>query len=218
MENQICNKLSTELEVCMKQPSFNVGINVCKDVTDKHQFIYASQLYDTFFALFCRLHTENGMLEAIYLKLINYKGDIKLGMLPATESSWGNHHTGHKIELHLRANDSCATKGFDDELKITCPDNTKLCDLNSLFIDRKLYQMYDGVSTIDQLKQEVFDTEFYVKDGALVVKKPNLDDMVDAHVRTQYNKALKENSDLTYEEFQILLDPRVCKTSFVSFV
>jgi hypothetical protein len=199
-------------EACLKQNNFDIAINVCKNQTKKHQFLYASQLYGTFFAVFGKLEIKESKLCAIHLRLVNYKGNVRLGMEHATSKSWKKHAKGHKIKLYLKANDPTTVKGFDQDLKIDCNIDSDLSQLKSLVIQRELSPMYPEITIEEQLNQEVFDSEFYVKDGLFIVAKPNLDNLMDSYFEDY--KAKFEGDD----DFHMMLDPRVCKTSVAEFV
>ena len=53
------------------------------------QFIYASQLYNTFFIVCARflLDSNEEILQSIEIKLLNYKGLLNLGLLQSTKDN-----------------------------------------------------------------------------------------------------------------------------------
>lgn len=146
-----------------------------KDDTTRHQVIYASQLYGTFFAVAAKLKIETGILSEIDLTLVNYKGLYNIGLLDLTKPSFDVDINGHAtLKLHLSA--MTGTHGNGKSVSVD-GKNTPISKLSSMTVSRKLHPFGDNAEITDHLFDNFFDSEFYERDGAAILKKEHMDDM-----------------------------------------
>lgn len=148
-----------------------ITANIDFSNNEDYQTIYASQLYGTFFAIYAKLttskYTDYYTLNDANLYLVNYKGNLDLGIVQADFFEVKNTENntvsgGFKIEvqaLYQSKPENLKVKNIDTNLKF----NTKE---SFLFVDRRLKRIHPQNDTNDiAIKDGVFDTEFYYRDG-----------------------------------------------------
>ena len=167
-----------------------------KDKTEKiipdkrYQFVYASQLYGTFFGIFAKFQTSNFdyitkscTVEAAEFILVNYSGEINLGIVDIEEDKieYKNFRVlnmdGTISDLKC-LNFDITVKGLEESfkphpVKVDLQINQGKHENIYLRINRKLRPLYhstsnDGRFTALQphaVKNKVFDSEIYNRSG-----------------------------------------------------
>jgi hypothetical protein len=203
------SKIPFEFDVDKSTDNPEIIINLRVEDAEKYQIVYASQLYDTFFCVFAKLEIENEALKSIKLSLVNYKGQINLGMLPGTKGTWGHSKEGFEFSLHLKGNAGKHAYNDESEVVVDCK-NTPIAALKAegLVIRRRLHPMHDvSTSLKKQLSKGVFDTEFFQRDGAFVTNKYHLDEI--------YKKFKNKNIANPHMALRV---EGVCHTAYVTIV
>jgi hypothetical protein len=212
----------------------NITANINLKDPSAHQFIYASQLYETFFAVSATLTIEKNCdniecLKTMHLNLINFKGHLNLGLLEGTKDSWycNNKTKGSMITLHLKATYGKHGPISGEYLDVDCK-MTPLSDLKYLIVNREL-EKYSEKSGIEMLCEGIFDKEHYKRDGARCMEtgkfqgnptKEIIDDLkklgkaFQPTIRMDENELFKHDS----ESFQKRLSPAVCETTRSKFI
>lgn len=155
-----------------------IVLNLRLEDANRYQLVYASQLYGTFFSVFAKLTIKNDTLKTIQLSLVNYKGQVNLGLLPDTSGTWGPGEEGLEFTLHLKGNAGKHQYNDKEEIIVDCK-NTPISDLDDgLVVRRLLLPMYEQSADLTkQLSKGIFDTEFFQRDGAFVTNRYHLDDL-----------------------------------------
>jgi len=174
-------------------------------VVKKSTKIYASQLYETFFAVGAKLNLENGDTElaSMDLTLVNYKGLYNLGMSDLTKISFSSDGKLARLKLHLSA--FTGIHGNDKVLKLNF-SNKDLSKLETMNVTRKLHSFsnHSNADMTNHLYDNCFDNEFYERDGAAIVERVRMDDKIE-----EYNKnKVGPKADVG----------GVCRTSTIVFV
>jgi hypothetical protein len=212
----------------------NITTNINLGDPTAHQFIYASQLYQTFFAVSATMTIEDNdkkepCLKRMRLSLINFKGHLNLGLLEGTKSSWYcNPNTkGAMLTLHLQPTKGehgpIAGKYMDVDCKMT-----PLSHLKYFIVNRNL-KRYSDKTGLEMLTEGVFDNEFYKRDGLRCIKastfkgeqtKKIIDDEIKLAQAFEPNADFKEEDffDTHGDSFQALLSPVVCETTRAKFI
>lgn len=151
----------------------NITCNINKQDIENNQLIYCSQLYGTFFAVSAKLNVKKGLLKSMTLTLLNYKGLFNIGMLKETKNTFKL--IGDKAELTLYLKANAGSHGNNKQLVVKC-SNVPIINLKGLIVTRELQKMSNKIKS-DHLNEGVFDSEFYQRDGALVVDLERLDEM-----------------------------------------
>lgn len=146
-----------------------------KNQQKKHQLIYASQLYGTFFCVFAKLKTTKTKLVSMELQLVNYKGKVNLGLMQQTETGWSPQANHHQLVLHIKAADGQNVYSKANPITVTC--NTDLARITGILVKRELHPIHTNTATQHQLETKIFDSEFYGRDGEFVYKKPTTDEL-----------------------------------------
>ncbi len=156
----------------MSYPDF-IGTLSLKNTEDK-QLAYASQLYGTYFNVYCQieLSTDKAKLEAIRLYLINYKGHFDLGLLKDENDNQTvtfDESTG-ELELNVFVKALSNRNGPEKFVRVPC-GSIALDSLKFLTIERQLIPMHsDADGDPIHLRSGVFDSEFFSRDGMGLVR------------------------------------------------
>lgn len=141
--------------------------------------IYASQLYGTFFMIYAQFKTNlienNYYLQDVKLHLVNFKGVLDLGI---TRAEFVPKHKIDKIEvptsikievqaLYISKENDLSVKNIDKKYPLAKGNSV-------LLIDRRVLPMRpNGRNIIEKaLKDGIFDTEFYYREGPLSRENP----------------------------------------------
>ena len=141
------------------------------------QSIYSSQLYGTFFSVFALVdaNKDNGNeynLESIHLKIMNYKGVVNLGITKAVfePNKDIENRKGGVLKIQVQALHTMDVDLFPVE---NC-QGQKLNIGGNIQTLRYVKPMHvtdssrgDSYSNPEQLKNSVFDEEFYYREGKL---------------------------------------------------
>lgn len=144
-----------------------------------HQIIYASQLYGTFFAVAAKLiknPKNEDELSSMELSLVNYKGLLNIGMLDETMSSFQPNDNSYLLTLHLGALQK-GKHGPGNIMKVDCK-NTAISSLKSMVVTRELHSFMNHKDPENHLLDDVFDDEFFERDGVVIRKRDRLDDKI----------------------------------------
>ena len=147
-----------------------------KDQNDK-QFVYSSQLYGTHFCVYAKvvLDSTETKINGLKFYLINYKGILNLGLIKDKMENQQVVFSDGEINfrLHLRALES--THG--ETLFCTLPLNEiPVNELNFMEIDRKLHPLSSTNGENHPFTGQVFDSEFFDRDGVFVQPRINPED------------------------------------------
>ncbi|MEA1785966.1 hypothetical protein U1E44_07685 [Arenibacter sp. GZD96] len=109
------------------------------------------------------------------LDLINYKGLFNLGILAEeTKAAWCEPDSKGQalLTLHLKAANGLHSFKKDSTLIINCK-KTPIDQLNEMIVSRELHPIYemDQANYEEILRANLFDSEFYERDGVAVLKK-----------------------------------------------
>ena len=136
------------------------------------QFVYGSQLYGTFFGVFASFIITNKKISGVKLQTINYKGIINLGIV-GIKVRTENKDSNNKI-LYLdfifkafQASDKIQSFTFKEEFSVD--------EIAEVIVSRSLQRFTTNVRT-GLGDNNVFDSEFYEKDGLYVREKKNIFD------------------------------------------
>lgn len=144
---------------------FSSNVHLHSDNNDRYQLIYTSQNYGTFYGVFGKFSVEAQTLKKVDLKLINFKGEVNLGIYHAEFIGFGEEDIERLltegidtvkcgiINLHVRALE--VKKDFTN-INISC----NLEDLKDHYLSIRR-----SVVPINKECSEVFDTEYYYRDG-----------------------------------------------------
>lgn len=174
-------KITKDLYANLNQQKIDVIFPLVTNKPNKYQLIYASQLYGTFFCVFSKLKIVKGNLVSMDLHLVNYKGPINLGLLKETENGWSQSMgIGYNLELSIKAADG--SNSYNGRKQITVPcGGVPVNSIAQILVMRKLNPLYKSASTSQQLEKEIFDSEFYDRDGEFVYRKPTTDEVAKAY-------------------------------------
>lgn len=192
-----------------KTDLIEITCNLRKDDPSTNQLIYCSQLYGTFFCVGAKLNVKKNKLLNMELRLLNFKGLYNIGILDQTKFSFEKHGEDYLLTLHLKANSQ--THGNNKPVMVDCKE-VDISNNPSLFVTRFLHPLYEGD---EQLEQGLFDSEFYVRDGAYV----NTNDMMKSENESENNESPDDrNFTDGYKDGMFLtLDDR-CKTTKAKFI
>lgn len=157
------------------RPKAEITCNIDKSNTKTNQLVYCSQLYGTFFAVGAKLKVKKGKLKSMRLTLINFKGLYNIGMLNKTRNAFEFDGGKATITLYLKANAGKHGTKKGKQIEVDC-DNVPLKDIKSLDVTRELQRM--SLKTYQEhLDEGFFDSEFYQRDGSLILDLSRLDDV-----------------------------------------
>ena len=155
-------------------PTEDLSANIDFTNRDEYQAIYDSQLYGTFFAIYAKLTINNlgtgeYTLQKAELFLLNYKGNLDLGIVQAefkiAETPPPNKKVVggiFKIEVQAKYTNP-TTPILDNVIKKTFKIYNKK---SFLFVDRRLKRLHPQNATNGiALKDGIFDSEFYYREG-----------------------------------------------------
>ena len=145
--------------------------------SDKHQLLYSSQLYGTFFAVSGKfiLCEKKENLVSIELHLINYKGLYNIGLLDETKVDFKPISGGTLFELKLHLKALEGVHGHHKHLTIDNL-NVPLESISGIDVTRKLHSFVESGPVSDHLNAAYFDAEYYERDGLIIRQKEHLDD------------------------------------------
>lgn len=142
-----------------------------------NQFMYASQLYGTFFCVYGIFEasdsgTDKKKIDKITLNVLNYKGTINVGLIDSFYDK--NEET---IVLNV--------KGMSDPSKIIEVDfrgnEVMLANGEELKLYRYLYRLSSAKADPD--KHFAFDTEYYGRDGDLMFPRIRYEQLTEAKIK-----------------------------------
>ena len=149
-----------------------IGTINLKNVID-YQFIYASQNYGTFYAIYAQFEIDNNYITRINFELINYKGNINLGF---NEHDISPAHTEvHESKLHLLLNVKGLSPSRFAHITFSEQNKISLDSFDSIYIYRQLIPLSDSA-----YKDEVFDSEHYTRSGEGNVSSRNRGSVISA--------------------------------------
>ncbi len=154
-------------------------LKVDKSDFSTHQIIYASELYGTFFSVAAKLlenPDKKGELSSMELYLVNYKGILNIGMLELTKTSFVIDKKGAILTLHLGALQN-GTHGPGNSITVDCK-NIPISSLKSMVVTRELHSFMNHQDPKNHLNDDVFDEEFFERDGVVIIKRDRLDDKI----------------------------------------
>lgn len=141
-----------------------LGLSCDLRKSDKLHLIYASQLYQTFFAIFGAFKIEKkenkNHLTRMALILINYKGFINLGI---TGLSKPQIDEKDKIKFYIKVKageNSTVLQEFNFE-----KDSVPIEDQQEICFERILEPFVKGPNQTGMIDNYIFDSEFYERDG-----------------------------------------------------
>ncbi len=148
--------------------TYSTTLDLCPTDEPRNQFVYGSQLYNTFFCVFAVFKTAYADKAKKKIKLIsatfnilNYKGPINIGIVAAK-------YIDGKILLVMRG-----LSDPDHKPILNFPEDTILEKHDGLTFERVLLKLRTNES---QFKYEVFDSEHYIRDGKNSIKRLRLED------------------------------------------
>ncbi|WP_046744615.1 hypothetical protein [Kordia zhangzhouensis] len=161
----------------MGKLSISGTVSFKKDCQDRWQTVYTSSLYGTMFSIFGKFtYNEVDGKLSIKLKLINYKGIINLGIHSADFQKLRRRIEVYDnsidkkiirvISLKVNLKGVHENKTYDLEIDPTLSEDDFKKDIY-LEIDRELLPLENDIC--NELKDDIFDTEFYYRDG----ERPN---------------------------------------------
>ncbi len=165
------------MEVFKSEKFDNLTLNVVKNNTNDFQLIYASQLYGSFFAVGGKLIVENKSLVDIELTLNNYKGLYNIGILLNADLDWDIKGKTGNFNLHLQVDNGKNAENLTTKRKVGIKKPIALNKIDSLLVDRVLYPLSQS-KPARHLHENLFDNEFYVRNGSYIGKIPRLDDYI----------------------------------------
>ncbi|WP_299898811.1 hypothetical protein [uncultured Aquimarina sp.] len=154
-------------------------------LSSRYQFVYASQLYNTFFGIFARFETSNlnhenklCNVDAAEFILVNYSGQINLGIKSIDNIKLDEYsvpaYDGMPTELKCLNFDITIKgleKGFKPEPKIfDKPITLSTKEEIYIRINRKVAPLIDG-SNQPSFSDVIFDTEKYNRSGVFYNQK-----------------------------------------------
>lgn len=135
------------------------------------QVLYNSQLYGTFFGIYGVVEAEeNGdlyIINSFKLKIVNYKGEINLGLVDAqfVANDVGGKPMGGTLAITVQGMHTTP----NDELGVPSLVGEKISKQGaSLTVERFLKPLH---SNKEPLKNGVFDSEFHYREGKLISGK-----------------------------------------------
>jgi hypothetical protein len=153
----------------------------------ENQFVYASQLYGTFFAVYgvfktSKVTDDKRKIDNIILNIINYKGFVNVGLVKADFDK--NNNT---IELHVR--------GMVD------PKNHIQVNFQGVNVELergeefKLYRHLDRLSAAkaDVDKDYVFDGEFYNRDGLTMYPRIRYEQLSESEIKSDFSAQVNKS-------------------------
>lgn len=150
-----------------------IGTFNLKNQNDK-QFIYSSQLYGTFFNIYAQPILNENETELITLRLflINYKGHLNLGLLKTENESQSIELNEGKVEfkVHVRALETI--NGEEESVNLNF-NGIRLDEIKEWVVDRELHPIENGVRSGESTLNQVFDTEFFDRDGIFFTERVN---------------------------------------------
>lgn len=152
--------------------NFATSITCNESAKNVWQAVYTSQLYGTFFVVYAKFSADSKKrhIKNIRLRLVNYKGPINIGIYEAEFDS-----NRKKVKLRETPNSSekeinvvslkLKLQGLNDVTIVNDPVSID-CSLETdkvyyFEVNRKLIPLDD----MNPFKGNVFDTEFYYRDG-----------------------------------------------------
>jgi len=157
------------------RPNAEITCNINKTDSKSNQLVYCSQLYGTFFAVGAKLIIKNGLLKKMKLTLINFKGLYNIGMLKKTKNTFEFDGKNATLTLLLKANGGRHGTKKGKQIVVNCR-NTPIDKLNKLNVTRELKKI-SKTEMDDHLDEGIFDSEFYQRDGSLVLELRRLDNV-----------------------------------------
>jgi len=131
------------------------------------QLVYASQLYGTFFGIFGSfdINYDNEpdlKLNGVWLRLINYKGHVNLGIVGVAKEIEDSTDCENEITIHfkvqaLHSNEVLKYYKFDEAKSVG--NDTRIV------FQRELLPIHNTNSFSATTNDGVFDAEFYSRDG-----------------------------------------------------
>lgn len=169
------------MEQLINPHDLTLTISLKKEDQKRMQLVYASQLYGTFFTVFgsfdLEYHNDKPvLLKGVCLRLINYKGQINLGLVSVTmdpvleEIDKQENSKSNEVEKELTIHFRVQALQNNDVLKyfrFTEPMNIE--GLKNLVFQRELLPIHN-VDKMSAVHSGVFDSEFFDRDGLFTRK------------------------------------------------
>ncbi len=135
------------------------------------QFVFASQVYGTFFGIYSKFEVEkqaSGVLvKKIVFRLINYKGIINLGITNIELKKERRGSKKYVFNIKLKG-----LMPLFQDFPFVPPGNVPLLlDSSDEFIVKRELESF-SYDEEDVITDGVFDDEFYFKDGLFPIKSP----------------------------------------------
>ena len=166
--------------------NLTLTISLKEEDDSRMQLVYASQVYQTFFCVFGafeidRTNPMNLKLQGVHLQLINYKGLLNLGIVGVSNPI----RTGNGVEIIFKIKASVPSGimkyyQFDEAIVIK---NGKHIDFHRI-LEPMDVDPVRGVSG-----SNVYDTEFYERDGLYNRKRTVRLDVDSENFSKQENQA-----------------------------
>ncbi|MGH1388294.1 hypothetical protein [Kordia sp.] len=158
------------MSIKLNPSKLTLTISLKEEDEERMQLVYASQLYQTFFAVFASFDIDRTdpnllKLKGVYLELINYKGIINLGIVGILDPIFIDN--GIEIKLKIKAlHESGVLKYY----KFTSPKIIKNNTDSQINFARVLEPIANNHITGTN-ENHIFDSEFFERDGLFNRKK-----------------------------------------------
>lgn len=181
--------MSTKIEIPevedARKDTYYTTVVLSEDRVDHFQFVYASQIYGTFFGIYAKFDIRKdgtrAMLKKIRFRIINYKGVINIGITGIkTTYKNPNNNPRRVIEFTIKL------QGLRNPLLdfIYNPkDNTEFLESGHKLKVGRLLESFVGKDRNDLFNSRgngAFDEEFYFRDGLFPIdhKTSDLEDEI----------------------------------------
>lgn len=183
--------------------NLSTTIKCTEETKDTWQFVYTSQLYGTFFAVYAKVNADSSKkhIDKIALKIVNYKGPINIVIHSAMyDSQRTNYSIQDPIDGHTKnikiISISLWLTGLIGHSETQKPVEVS-CDLGEeitfLEINRKLLPLSQHCNSV---VDGVFDTEFYYRDGLNSVINKDISKIDGLTSWDEYNNQSTNNESL----------------------
>ena len=148
-----------------------LSLSLNPDHNKRMQLVYGSQLYGTFFGVFASFIIKDKKISGVKLQNINYKGIINLGIV-GIKVYKGTEKEGTSKNLYMEV----FLKAFQPSDKIqtfTFKEEFSVENIKEVIVSRNL-QSFATNNKTGLGDNNMFDTEFYEKDGLYVREKKKI--------------------------------------------
>ncbi|MEQ8243883.1 hypothetical protein [Fulvivirga sp.] len=167
-----------------KPPIFTGNVSLLPGDASRFQFVYATQLYHSFFCAYARISADINQNEALIKKIefrgLTYKGCLNLKIVKVELDSTSELE-GLNIKMTLQGDtDGSSSPETQPKDDLDFGENgLKIMKGQYLNIFRELIPLYPESNVLDKSRAFVnghFDEEFYVRDGMFVKPKTDMPD------------------------------------------